>query len=49
MADVAALAAENGMDDLAGETDAASFRYIRLVIYSARSILPKDYNGFSDP
>lgn len=49
MADVAALAAENGMDDLAGESDAASFRYIRLVIYSARAVLPKDYSGFSDP
>lgn len=49
MADVAALAAENGMDDLAGESDAASFRYIRLVIYSARRVLPKDMNGFSDP
>ena len=49
MADVAALAAENGMDDLTGDADAASFRYIRLVMYSARGVLSKDYSGFSDP
>lgn len=48
-ADIAALAGENGMDDLAGDAEAASFRYIRLVIYSARNVLAKDYNGFSDP
>ena len=48
-ADVAALAGENGMDDLAGDGDAASFRYIRLVIYAARNVLAKDRSGFSDP
>ncbi len=48
-ADMDALAGENGMDDLAGDTDAASFRYVRLVIYSARNVLCKDYSGFSDP
>ncbi|KAL3148035.1 hypothetical protein ABBQ38_014325 [Trebouxia sp. C0009 RCD-2024] len=48
-ADIAALAGDNTMDGLAGDTDAASFRYIRLVVYSAKGVLPKDYNGFSDP
>ena len=48
-ADMDAIAGENGMDDLIGDSDAASFRYIRLVIYSARAVLCKDYNGFSDP
>ena len=37
------------MDDLAGDSEAASFRYIRLVIYSAKNVLCKDFNGFSDP
>ena len=48
-ADMDAIAGENGMEDLMGDSDAASFRYIRLVIYSARAVLCKDYNGFSDP
>ena len=48
-ADMAALAADNGMDDLMGDGDAASFRYIRLVIYCARNVLCKDFSGFSDP
>lgn len=48
-ADLDAMAGENGMDELIGDSDAASFRYIRLVIYSARAVLCKDYNGFSDP
>jgi len=43
------MAGENGMDDLISDSDAASFRYIRLVVYSARNVLCKDYSGFSDP
>ncbi|KAL0034721.1 hypothetical protein WJX77_003856 [Trebouxia sp. C0004] len=48
-ADMDVTAGENGMDDLISDSDAASFRYIRLVIYSARNVLCKDYSGFSDP
>ncbi len=48
-ADMDMMAGENGMDDLIGDSDAASFRYIRLVVYSARNVLCKDYSGFSDP
>lgn len=48
-ADMDVMAGENGMDDLISDSDAASFRYLRLVLYSARNILCKDYNGFSDP
>jgi hypothetical protein len=48
-ADMDIMAGENGMDDLISDSDAASFRYIRLVVYSARNVLCKDYSGFSDP
>lgn len=47
-ADIASLA-DNGMDDLTGDAELASYRYIRLVIYSARNLLALDRSGFSDP
>lgn len=47
-ADIASLA-DNGMSELTADAELASHRYIRLVIYSAKNVLAKDRNGFSDP
>ena len=45
----AAMASEAGLDDFAGDDSDSDYRYVQIILYSARHLLAKDYSGYSDP